>query len=177
MIKQKLLGLSLIELLVVIAILAILSVTAIYTYQDWYGYANSKRSLMQLTSAITVAENFALSSGRTVTLCKSQSGEKCDEASWSQGFIVFFDDTNRHQVTADKDVIKVLPAIGAVNELNFYGFPSGNYWQYQPKMATTQNNGTFVYCDQQHTNNDWRLVISKTGRYRVEQVKDERCVG
>jgi len=68
-----------------------------------------------------------------------------------------------------------LPAIGSSGSLTFSGFPSSNYWQYQPRVSTEQQNGTFVYCDNRKTGNDWRLVISKTGRYRVDQTRDERC--
>ncbi|MCD6046349.1 MAG: hypothetical protein K0R48_1512, partial [Gammaproteobacteria bacterium] len=42
-------------------------------------------------------------------------------------------------------------------------------------VSKEQHNGTFVYCDNRQTGNDWRLVISKTGRYRVEKMRDERC--
>jgi type IV fimbrial biogenesis protein FimT len=168
-------GFTLIELLVALLIVAIMSTAATYSYREWVTYADSKRAMVQLTSAITVAESYALSSGRVVTLCKTVKGNTCDAANWSQGLLVFFDDDNQHQVLKENERIKVLPAIGSSGSLTFSGFPSSNYWQYQPVVSKEQQNGTFVYCDNRKTGNDWRLVISKTGRYRVDKTRDEKC--
>lgn len=168
-------GFTLIELLVALLIVAIMATAATYSYREWVTYADSKRAMVQLTSAITVAESYALSSGRVVTLCKTVKGNTCDAANWSQGLLVFFDDDNQHQVLKENERIKVLPAIGSSGSLTFSGFPSSNYWQYQPVVSKEQQNGTFVYCDNRKTGNDWRLVISKTGRYRVDKTQDEKC--
>jgi type IV fimbrial biogenesis protein FimT len=168
-------GFTLIELLVALLILAIMATAATYSYREWVAYADSKRALVHTQSAITVAESYALSSGRVVTLCKTLKGNTCDAANWSQGLLVFFDDDNQHQVLKENDRIKVLPAIGSSGSLTFSGFPSSNYWQYQPIVSKEQQNGTFVYCDNRKTGNDWRLVISKTGRYRVDKTRDEKC--
>lgn len=168
-------GVSLVELLVALAILAVMASLTTYTYQEWKSYADAERSLTQLSSAITVAESYALSSGRAVTLCKTKTGNSCDGDNWSQGVVVFFDDNNQHQVVRAQDRIKILLNMGASGSLSFYGFPSSNYWQYQPKISKEQQNGTFVYCDMKQNHNDWRLVISKTGRYRVDKERDARC--
>jgi type IV fimbrial biogenesis protein FimT len=168
-------GFTLIELLIALLIVAIMATAATYSYSEWLGYADAERAQVQLISAITVAESYALSSGRVVTLCKTVKGEGCDAANWSQGLLVFFDDNNQHQVRRSEDRIKVLPTIGSSGSLSFYGFPSSNYWQYQPRVTKEQQNGTFVYCDNRQTHNDWRLVISKTGRYRIDKTRDERC--
>ncbi len=168
-------GFTLVELLIALLIVAIMATAATYSYREWVAYADAERALLQLTSAITVAESYALSSGRVVTLCKTVKGNTCDAANWSQGLLVFFDDDNQHQVLQSDDRIKVLPAIGSSGSLSFYGFPSSNYWQYQPSVSKEQQNGTFVYCDTRQMQNDWRLVISKTGRYRVEKTRDGRC--
>ncbi len=168
-------GFTLIELLVALLIMAIMATAATYSYREWVAYADSKRALAHILSAITVAESYALSSGRIVTLCKTLKGNTCDAANWSQGVLVFFDDDNQHQALKVDDRIKVLPAIGSSGSLMFSGFPSSNYWQYQPIVSIEQQNGTFVYCDNRKTGNDWRLVISKTGRYRVDKTRDEKC--
>ncbi len=168
-------GFTLIELLVVLLIVAILATASTYSYGEWVTYADSERAQMQLTSAITVAESYALSSGRIVTVCKTLKGNVCDAANWSQGLLVFFDDDSLHQVLKAEDRIKVSPAIGASGSLAYYGFPSSNYWQYQPIVYKEQQNGTFVYCDNRKTHNDWRLVLSKTGRYRIDRERDTRC--
>lgn len=168
-------GFTLIELLIALFIVAIMATSATYSYREWISYADSERAQMQLTSALVVTESYALSSGRVVTLCKTQKGHTCDAANWSQGLLVFFDDDNTHQVTRSSDRIKILPAIGSSGSLTFYGFPSSNYWQYQPIVSKEQQNGTFVYCDQQQAGNDWRLVLSKTGRYYIDKTRDERC--
>ncbi len=168
-------GFTLIELFVALLIVAIVASSATYTYREWLTYADSERALLQLTSAITVTESYALSSGRALSLCKTLKGNTCDAKSWSEGLLVFFDDDNQHQVTTDSARVKVLPAIGSSGQLSFYGFPSSNYWQYQPIVTKEQHNGTFVYCDMRQTHNDWRLVISKTGRYRVDKTRDDRC--
>ena len=168
-------GLSLVELLVAFAILAVMASASTYTYQQWRSYADAEHSLIQLTSAITVTESYALSSGRVVTLCKTKTGDTCDGVNWSQGLLVFFDDDNLHQANRAQDRIKVLANMGSSGTLTFYGFPSSHYWQYQPKVTKEQQNGTFVYCDTKQTHNDWRLVISKTGRYRIDKERDTRC--
>lgn len=172
---MRCIGFTLIELLVALLIMAIMATAATYSYREWVAYADAERALVQLTSAITVAESYALSSGRVVTLCKTAAGQGCDAINWSQGLLVFFDDDNQHQVLKESDRIKVLSAIGSSGDLTFYGFPSSNYWQYQPSVSKEQQNGTFVYCDKRQTNNDWRLVLSKTGRYRVDKTRDARC--
>jgi prepilin-type N-terminal cleavage/methylation domain-containing protein len=168
-------GFTLIELLIALLIMAVMATAATYSYREWLAYADAARAQVQLTSAITVAESYALSSRRIVTLCKTLKGNTCDAANWSQGLLVFFDDDNQHQVLQEGDRIKVLPAIGSGGSLSFYGFPSSNYWQYQPVVSKEQQNGTFVYCDNRQMHNDWRLVISKTGRYRIDKTRDERC--
>lgn len=169
-------GFSLVELLVALAILAVMAAATTYTYQEWRSYADSESRLTQLTSAIAVTESYGLSFGRAVTLCKTKTGEGCDGSSWSQGLLVFFDDGNQHQVRSARDRIKVLLSTGSQGTLAYYGFPSSNYWQYQPKVSQFQQNGTFIYCDNRPRHRDWRLVINKTGRYKVEKVRDERCL-
>lgn len=172
---MKCVGFTLVELLIALLIMAIMATAATYSYREWLAYADAERAQVQLISAITVAESYALSSGRVVTLCKTLKGDRCDAVNWSQGLLVFFDDDNQHQVLKADDRIKVLAAISSGGSLSFYGFPSSNYWQYQPSVSKEQQNGTFVYCDNRQLHNDWRLVISKTGRYRVEKTRDGRC--
>lgn len=169
-------GVSLVELLVVLVILAVMALATSYTYQEWRSYADAEQSLTQLTSAIAVTESYALSFGRAVSLCESQSGKRCDGVDWSQGLLVFFDDANTHQVEDDRARIKVLAALGSSGTLKYAGFPSSRYWQYQPKVSQSQENGTFIYCDNRQMHRDWRLVINKTGRYKIERVRDERCL-
>ena len=77
-------GFTLIELLVVLLIIAIMATAATYSYREWIAYADSKRTQVQLTSTITVAENYALSSGRIATFCKTIKGDTCDASNWSQ---------------------------------------------------------------------------------------------
>ena len=168
-------GFSLVELLVALAILAVIAAATSYTYQEWRSYADSESRLTQLTSAIAVTESYALSFGRTVTLCKTKTGDSCDGNAWSQGVLVFFDDDNQHQVGVAEDRIKVLLSTGSQGTLIYYGFPSSDYWQYQSKVGQFQQNGTFIYCDNRQMHRDWRLVINKTGRYKIEKVRDERC--
>ncbi len=169
-------GFSLVELLVALAILTIMAAATTYLYQEWRSYADSESRLTQLTSAIVVTESYALAFGRAVTLCKTQTGDNCDGNSWSQGLLVFFDDNNQHQVRSAGERIKVLLSTGSQGTLTYYGFPSSNYWQYQPKVSQSQQNGTFIYCDNRQMHRDWRLVINKTGRYKVERLRDERCL-
>ncbi len=167
-------GFTLIECLIAVIVLGIVLTFSVSAYQHWRSFAESKKTLTELSSAISLTESYALTTRRSVTLCQSQSGQSCD-GQWSEGFVVFFDENNRHQIEDLSERIKIFTAIGSSGTLSFYGFPSSNYWHYQAKIGQNQQNGSFVYCDQGAEGQDWVLVLSKTGRYRVDHERDQRC--
>lgn len=83
-------GFTLIELMIVIVIAAILLTVAVPSFQDLIRRNTVESMQAKMTTAVSTARTEAASRNSMVTVCASEDGETCGDATdWSRGWIVF----------------------------------------------------------------------------------------
>jgi type IV fimbrial biogenesis protein FimT len=118
--------------------------------------------------AVQVARTEAAKRGETVVLCPSVDGLRCagDEQSYGAGWIVFADqDSKRPPQRSDAE-----PLI-YVYRAQLVGSILGNrpYFDFRP-MLRRSTNGTLVFCDERGATAARAVIVSYTGRPRVDTV-------
>jgi len=118
--------------------------------------------------AVQVARTEAAKRGEAVVLCPSADGRRCanDEKSYGAGWIVFFDrDSKSPPQRSDTE-----PLIYAYRP-QMVGAIVGNrpYFDFRPIMRRSTN-GTLVFCDERGPPAARAVIVSYTGRPRVDTV-------
>jgi len=99
-------GFSLIELLVVVSIVSILLLIAVSSYSNWLSRTKSEELVLDLQRSFSLARSAAIKHGGRVRLCGSSDGATCTN-SFNQGWIIFLDKDNSHQVNDDDTITRV----------------------------------------------------------------------
>lgn len=151
-------GLTLIELLVTLSVLAIVLSQGIPSLQSLLQKQQVSTYTNQLFLALTLARSEAVKRGQNITLCASSSGHTCtsQQINWNTGWLITTDDnTLLHSVT--------------LNDPSFNLFWNRkNSLRFNAQGQSPGFNGTFTLC---HRNNELlqkTVILSNTGRARVE---------
>jgi type IV fimbrial biogenesis protein FimT len=118
--------------------------------------------------AVQVARTEAAKRGEAVVLCPSRDGSRCanDEKGYGAGWIVFYDrDLKNPPQRSDTE-----PLIYAYSP-EMLGSIVGNrpYFDFRPIMRRSTN-GTLVFCDERGPPAARAVIVSYTGRPRVDTV-------
>ncbi|MCG5512354.1 GspH/FimT family protein [Ectothiorhodospira shaposhnikovii] len=163
-------GLTLTELLITLAVAAVLATLAIP------GFAGMVREQQLITttntfiSALHTARWEAVKRGRHALLCPSTDGQQCTDTSYAEGWIV---GVVEHPVTGPviqpATVIRHFGPVPASVTIHTNG-TMGEYIAYRNDGQTRRLNGALQMgsvwlC---HGETGRRIVISRTGRARVE---------
>jgi len=117
-------GFSLIELLVVMAILSILLAVSLPNFRDMIESSSTNSQAKLFLTTLNLARSEAIKRGGSVVICASDDGADCDEDSWGEGWIVFFDansDANglNGSMDANDTLIRVFDSVGSTNVTTF----------------------------------------------------------
>jgi type IV fimbrial biogenesis protein FimT len=164
-------GFSLIEVLFVLAITAILAGLASPTISSWIEAAQAKAIQQQLSSLLFDARYLALSSAQILTVCHLEG----DQCSSNLAFpLSAFIDPNRDAVRdANETLLREASAdIPSSAQLNWNR--SGVFLRFWPSGGTGALSGSVTYCDVNSPDNNFRIVVARTGRLRIDK-NDTRC--
>ncbi len=161
-------GFTLFELVITLTIAAILVTIAIPAFSRTIAKTRLRSQLQIVFTHHQLARSEAIKTSQRVTLCKSDNGTQCtSEASWSEGWIVFSDPDLDKTVNNSDRIIVVQQALASSLSLNYRGFGSPNYISYFADGRSTSN-GTFTLCDQYGAPDAKSVIISRTGRARID---------
>ena len=170
---QKYYGLTLIELLIVLALAGVLFASAIPAFSHIVARHQQTSVLYTLFSHHQLARSEAIKTNQQVLLCKSDDGEQCTpQALWHDGWLIFSDNDHNKKVSSDEQVIYIQQALNKNLTLKYRGFGSYNYILYFPD-GHSSSNGTFTLCNQYAEAYAKTLIISRTGRARIDTKEPE----
>lgn len=150
-------GLTLIELLAAIAIVAVLAGLAVPALDGMLLNASRTATMDGLVRGAWLARTEALRRGRPVLLCPA-AGCSADPSAWSAGWIVTPADEPGHRLRHGPGV----PAPRAQLLSNRSAF------SFEPHDRRSTN-GTLAWCDGRGRDAARAVVISPTGRPRLER--------
>jgi type IV fimbrial biogenesis protein FimT len=159
-------GVTLIELVIALAVLGILVTLATPAFSNLVANSSRTTAVNDLFHALFLARSEAIKRGRIVSLCPSSDGQTCSrQRDWTSGWMVF---VNEHPEE---------PAARQENEpvLNVYqGWSGGQItsnrlsYSFRPFIQGVVN-GTIVFCDDRGSEHARAIIISHTGRPRIDR--------
>ncbi len=168
-------GFTLIELMVTMIVAVIVLTVGIPAFSAFVKNNRLVTVTNALIGAMNLARSEAIKRGIRVTLCKSGDGSGCSViGNWEQGWIVFTDPNDN--ATYDNATETLLLAHESIsNNVTMTG--NGNVADYVSYVASGQvrlTNGGFqlgniTICDDRSGNVGNRIVISRTGRVRLDK--------
>ena len=165
-------GLSLLELLISLGILSILLGISIPNFYELAQSISGDVALRKLATAVQLSKSTAVTTGTTVTLCRSADGFVCG-GSWQDGVIVFTD-RNRDRVVNENDrLVRHITFPNGNGHIRFRAFQNKQYLQVTSLGVTHDQNGNFTYCPFSGNSKLARqLILNRTARLRFAQDSD-----
>lgn len=162
------LGFTLWELLCTLGVTAVLLGLGVPSFHRFQLDSRRTADINSFVLAVQVARTEAAKRGEAVVLCPSRDGRRCtnDEQAYGAGWLVFADrDSKRPPQRSDDE-----PLIYAYRP-ELMGSIVGNrpYFDFRPIMRRSTN-GTLVFCDERGTAAARAVIVSYTGRPRVDTV-------
>ncbi|KAF0098756.1 MAG: type IV fimbrial bioproteinis protein FimT [bacterium] len=174
-------GMSLVEVLATLAILSILLTVAVPAFDAMITSSRFATSANLYLTSLHLARSEAIKRNGRVALCKSADGATCTaNGRWDQGWIVFHDVNNNALADGGEEILRVYEVLPA--DLALSGnLPVANYVSYGALGASRLTSGAFqagtlTLCRLSTGGGEARqIVISMTGRPRVQQVNVAAC--
>ena len=161
-------GFTLIELIIVLAISGILLGLAVPSFSQMLARNQQTAQLYTLFHHHQYARSEAIKTNSRVLLCKSSDGQQCTkESEWSDGWIIFSDRDNDKKISLNERVIHIQQALPVSLSLKYRGFGSHNYIRYYAD-GHSSTNGTFTLCNPMGDESAKGIIISRTGRARID---------
>jgi len=164
-------GFTLLELMVALAVVSILLVVGLPSFSATVRQNCTVTTANSLLTVLTAARSEALKRDRTVTLCPSPDGSRCATAaggSWDPGYLMFVDN-NGDQVyggSPAEPLLKVERPLSTCAQITKNG--ERPYIRYNG-LGRMLDAATFTVTSTTGTRYERRVVISPTGRPRVER--------
>lgn len=163
-------GFTLIELVVTIAIGAIVLTMGIPSFQN---VILNNRIITQTNTfigALTLARTEAIKNGTNTTICISDNGTNCSGTDWKFGWIVFSDpNASQSADSSDDNIWLVVGKLKGDNELSYNRNLTAITFNARGLPSTGFQNGSFNLYDNRGVEYGRSIVMSSTGRARVEK--------
>jgi type IV fimbrial biogenesis protein FimT len=158
-------GFTLVELIITVSILAILSGLAAPAFTGMWLDAKRTTAVNGFVHDVHLARTTAVTSGRTVTICRSPDSHTCSHqtADWQAGWIVFVNTDDDLPPARDPD--EPVIAVG-------HGSRGGNITSNRTSYSFRPNihrvvNGSMVFCDARGASQARAVIVNSAGRPRV----------
>ena len=167
-------GFTLIEVLLTTSIAAIVLSIAAPNFTTLIKNTRMTSAVNEFVGVLFLSRSEAIKRGKTVTLCKSSNGTTCSTVgSWEQGWIVFEDKNNDAVIDVGEDVIRINEGFEASNAMTMVGNSANvsSRISYLPTGRITNfgiGGTTVVLCDGRSGDVGKNVVISRTGRFRID---------
>jgi type IV fimbrial biogenesis protein FimT len=158
-------GFSLVELVVSVSILATLCGLMAPSFTEMWLDSRRTAAVNGFIHSVFLARSTALTTGKTVTVCRSLDGHTCSHQTqdWQSGWMVFVDrDDDRPPARdAGETVLEVSTA-----------WPGGDIssnrtsYSFRPNLHRVVN-GSMVFCDRRGPAHARTVIINSAGRPRV----------
>ena len=163
-------GFSLIELMAVIAISSILLAMAAPAISSWIDSARAKAVRQQFYALASEARSIALKESQTITICHLID-QKC-QPEFAVPLSLFADNNRNAILDEDERLIRVMHM--ELPDKISISWNRSSYMRFWPSGGTGALTGSLSYCDAQSPDNDFRIVIARTGRLRIDET-ETRC--
>ena len=159
-------GISLPELLLVTAITGLTLSVALPGLSWTLNRTQVRTAAGSLVTAIETARSTAVTTGITVTLCRSNNGKSCS-GSWEEGIIVFTD-FNRNHMPDNSDEIVWHSSKKHPYSIKWSSFGNKQYLQFNAMGVIAFQNGNFHFCPiDNDATNGLILIVNSLGRVRL----------
>ena len=158
-------GMNLIELTITLAIVAILTFAAIPAISHMM--ADTKRTIQQteIRRLFNTARITAIKSQTNVVVCVLNAQKACSKH-WNGDLTLFFDLNNNRKVTQASQIIRIWQP--TLNGDNMQWTRKTGYTLFRKGTGRNTHNGSLSYCDIDSPEHNFSVVISRTGRVRVD---------
>ena len=159
------------ELLIALAILSVLSTLAVSGARFLLAEVAIRTAINELAHTFHAARQHSYASGLDIAICPTRNGQHCDDqGTWQSGWLMFGNRDTAGSPEVD-DGEPVLRHAGASSGVRISANRGGFVLRPHGRRST---NGTFVVCDPQQRADARRLVVSYTGKPRVEAATELR---
>jgi type IV fimbrial biogenesis protein FimT len=155
-------GVSLLELLVALSVLAVLATLSVPSFQALRANAATGAAANQLLLALHRARSSALTRGAVTVLCLADAGGTCLRGGAAQGYRIYLEDSPA--VPLERVRLRTGLTLAATR-------PLITYWPW-PRAGTTV---TFTLCDPRTPSAARQVIVSQTGRPRVQRGSATVC--
>lgn len=166
-IVRKEVGFSLIDLLFTLVLMSVLLSLAFPVYKHLILEIRLSALTERITSAMDYARSEAIRHRELVILCHSKDGKTCS-GEWRDGWIIFYG--NYTQEPLANSLLHIYPSLNKNEYLEWHGAFKRKYVQLNYDGSAYGHNGSFIVCVKVlSTTSAWRVVLSPTGRMRVDR--------
>ncbi len=163
-------GFSFLELLIVLVISSIVYASGIPAAWSWILDTRQRTASNTLFTHLQMARNSSITRQVNVVLCQSDGGRICSgRNSWQYGWIVFTDPNDNEQFDPSETLLTVQQPLGDQVQIQFGGRNGGRYVRYTP-LGRGWPNATFTFCDRRGSVSARAIVLSLSGRPRMDGV-------
>jgi type IV fimbrial biogenesis protein FimT len=122
-------------------------------------------------AVLNLGRSEAVKRGRSVTLCASTDGISCaadDSADWERGWLLFVDANSdgQRQALADEQRLRIQVPFGKRLSVRSRDFQDADHLRYN-SQGITDNDGSFVLCDDRGPARARAVNVSRTGRVSI----------
>ena len=162
-------GLTLTELLFALGVVGVGLSLAVPGLQSAIQEHRRTAVFNEFVSTIHLARSEAVKRNGQVTLCPSNGGERCEDAEWNEGWLVFADRDQNRQRSVDEPIVSSLPGVPSVT---IQSEEFEDHFAYRPNGriqvdTTAETVGQFTFCDARGADFARVLIITVSGQPRL----------
>ncbi|MFK5985895.1 MAG: GspH/FimT family protein [Pseudomonadota bacterium] len=163
-------GFTLIELLISISILLITTLMTLPSLSSILTNSRQDGQIATLMSNLQLTRKEAIYKNRNMLMCKSSDQLTCSkDAQWHEGWVIFYDANNNKQRDEDEKIVFAQAKTNHTIKVVYNSFGGSNNYVYFYNRGYSHTNGTFTICNPLGTQHTKTIVISRTGRVRLDE--------